>query len=72
MKKIRIAQIGTGHDHAADIFATLNFLSDIFEVVGYAEVPEDALPFAWSQNYHKQKRDVYQGAKNIPSRKYCP
>ena len=38
MKKIRIAQIGTGHDHAADIFSTLNALSDIFEVVGYCLV----------------------------------
>lgn len=63
MKKIRIAQIGTGHDHAADIFATLNFLSDIFEVVGYAEVPEDDIPSAWAQNYYKQKREVYKGAK---------
>ena len=63
MKKIRIAQIGTGHDHAADIFATLNALSDIFEVVGYAEVPEDNVSFAWSQQYYRQKREVYEGAK---------
>ena len=63
MKKIRIAQIGTGHDHAADIFSTLNYLSDIFEVVGYAEVPEDDIPSAWAQNYYKQKREVYKDAK---------
>ena len=63
MKKIRIAQIGTGHDHAADVFATLNFLSDIFEVVGYAEVAEDNIPFAWSQKYYEQKRETYKGAK---------
>lgn len=63
MKKIRIAQIGTGHDHAADIFATLNFLSDVFEVVGYAEVPEDNIPCAWSQKYYEQKREAYKGAK---------
>ena len=63
MKKIKIAQIGTGHDHAADIFATLNALSDIFEVVGYAEVPEDDVPFAWSQKNYQQKREVYKDAK---------
>lgn len=63
MKKIRIAQIGTGHDHAADIFQTLNSLSDVFEVVGYAEVPEDDIPYAWSQNYYRQKREVYKDAK---------
>ena len=63
MRKIRIAQIGTGHDHAADIFTTLSSLSDIFEVVGYAEVPEDNVPFAWSQNNYAQKRSVYEGAK---------
>ena len=63
MKKIRIAQIGTGHDHAADVFATLNFLSDIFEVVGYSEVPEDTVPFDWSRNYFEQKKEVYSGAK---------
>lgn len=63
MKKIRIAQIGTGHDHAADIFATLTYLSDIFEVVGYAEVPEDDISSAWAQNYYQQKREVYKDAK---------
>ncbi len=41
MKRIRIAQIGTGHAHAAAAFAALKFHSDIFEVVGVAEpVPE--------------------------------
>lgn len=41
MKKIRIAQIGTGHAHAAAAFAALKYHSDIFEIVGVAEpVPE--------------------------------
>ena len=63
MRKIKIAQIGTGHDHAADIFATLRFLSDIFEVVGYAEVAEDNVPSVWAKNYYEQKREAYKGAK---------
>lgn len=65
MKKIRIAQIGTGHDHAADVFATLHALSDVFEVVGYAEVPEDNVPYQWTQNNYKQKRATYQAAKKF-------
>ena len=63
MKKIKIAQIGTGHDHAADVFVTLNALSDVFEVVGYAEVPEDNIQSVWAQNYYEQKREVYKNAK---------
>lgn len=34
MKKIKIAQIGIGHDHC-DIFQTLHELPEIFDVVGY-------------------------------------
>ena len=41
MKKIKIAQIGTGHDHAPAVFSTLRRLPELFEVVGCAEVPED-------------------------------
>ena len=40
MKKIKIGQIGTSHDHAADVFETICYNNDIFEVVGYAR-PED-------------------------------
>ena len=39
MRKIRIAQIGIGHDHASAIINTLRKQSDIYEIVGYA-VPE--------------------------------
>lgn len=41
MKKIKIAQIGTGHDHAGCAIVTLKRHSDIFDLVGYAVVPED-------------------------------
>lgn len=40
MKKIKIAQIGTGHDHAADIISVLK-KKDAFDLVGYCRVPED-------------------------------
>ena len=39
MGKIRIAQIGIGHDHAKEIFPALCGLTEHFEVVGYA-LPE--------------------------------
>ena len=41
MRKIRIAQIGTGHAHAGACFKTLRNRPDIFDVVGIAEpIPE--------------------------------
>lgn len=39
MRKIRIAQIGIGHDHAAEIFKRLKGRPEEIEVVGYA-LPE--------------------------------
>lgn len=42
MKKIKIAQIGTGHDHATAAITTLKLQSDIYELVGFATVPEDS------------------------------
>lgn len=49
MNKIRIAQIGIGHDHAKEIFPALCGLTDYFEVVGYA------LPDCEKQNPDFQK-----------------
>ena len=63
MKRLKIAQVGTGHDHAHVVFSALNRLSDIFEIVGYAEVPEDDLPYAWTKNNKKNNAYVYQNAK---------
>ncbi len=39
MRKMRVVQIGLGHDHATSVFNSLLKQSDIFEVVGFA-VPE--------------------------------
>lgn len=41
MRKIKIAQIGTGHDHAPATIGTLKMQSDIYELIGFAIVPED-------------------------------
>lgn len=43
MKKIKIAQIGIGHDHAADVMTVLKQQNDNYELVGYCSVPEDSL-----------------------------
>ncbi len=37
MKKIRVVQMGTAHDHAGQTFRALVLLSDLFEIVGVAE-----------------------------------
>jgi predicted dehydrogenase len=63
MKKIKIAQIGVGHDHACNIFDTLRHLTDLFEVVGYARVPEDDLPYEWAQKNRVKPSREYDGAK---------
>lgn len=63
MKKIKIAQIGIGHDHAADIFSTLQYLNNDFDLVGYAEVPGDDLPYEWTKKNYQAKQDVYKNAK---------
>ena len=41
MKRIKIAQIGTGHDHAMQNFSSLLKQTDIFDVVGYARVEQE-------------------------------
>jgi predicted dehydrogenase len=41
MKRIKIAQIGTGHDHAPAAINVLKRRTDLFELIGFAVVPED-------------------------------
>jgi oxidoreductase domain protein len=54
MRKIRIAQIGTGHDHAQQLMCCLRRLSDRYEIVGIAEPNPDFL-------YRLNTDPVYQG-----------
>lgn len=58
MRKIKIAQIGAGHDHANAIISTLKQLDDVFEVVGYAVVDGD------EENYEYYKKS-YDGLKKM-------
>ena len=41
MKKIKIAQIGTAHDHALQNFNSLLRQTEIFDVAGYARVEQE-------------------------------
>ena len=43
MRKLKIVQIGLGHDHAKDVLDTVLDMSDVFEVVGFAEENEEWL-----------------------------
>ena len=52
MKPVKVAQIGTGHDHAVYTMASLRKL-DCFEVIGIAE-PNDAYR-------HRLKQKTYEG-----------
>lgn len=61
MKKIKIAQIGVGHDHAGQIMETLRRMSDIFEVVGYAIPDDDETSFEWQKNLLKSCESKYEG-----------
>ncbi len=51
MKKLRVIQIGTKHDHAADTFLTLRHLPEIYEVVGWYE-PDAAARAAAREKHH--------------------
>lgn len=42
MKKIRIAQIGVGHDHASETWNSLCRQADLFDVVGWYPTEEEA------------------------------
>ena len=63
MRKIKIAQIGTGHDHAFASIETLKYYSNLFDLVGYAVVPEDSGntdAFGFEGN-----KNSYEGVKRL-------
>lgn len=58
MKKIRIAQIGVGHDHAEPTFESLKVQSDIFEIVGYDPVTEEEM-------LYPERMRIFDGYKRM-------
>ena len=58
MKKIKIAQIGAGHDHANAAISTLKLQSDIYDLVGYAVVDGD-------EPVYDNNQWAYEGVKKM-------
>ena len=58
MKKIKIGQIGIGHNHAAAIMPAVRKFPELFEVVGYAEENEHWID-VWG------KHPAYQGLERL-------
>lgn len=54
MKKIKVVQLGMGHDHA-DVINSVHFLSDIFELAGFATTPSEEVDFAKRILEYEQK-----------------
>ena len=65
MKRIKIAQIGAGHDHAPAAIQTLMLLdiAGIYELVGYCVVPDDNgnIP----ANSYEGNKDSYKDVKQM-------
>ena len=53
MKKLKIAQIGVEHDHAADIMLTMRN-TDVFDVVGYSRVDDVDIQFTQKKIHTKE------------------
>lgn len=67
MKKIKIAQIGAGHDHATAAISTLKLQSDIYDLVGYAVVDGDESVYNNNQRaYENVKRMTVDEILNYP------
>lgn len=58
MRKIKIAQIGIGHDHAEGIFETLKRQTEIFDIIGYA-IPDN------EEEDYQHKKSFFEGYKRI-------
>lgn len=67
MKKIKIAQIGAGHDHATAAITTLKLQRDIYELIGYAAVDGDESVYDNNQRaYEDVKRMTVDEILNYP------
>lgn len=65
MKKIKIAQIGTGHDHATAAIQTLKILRDegLIDLIGFCTVPEDR--FNLSELGYENNKQAYSGVEKL-------
>lgn len=61
-KRIKVAQIGTGHDHALDAFRTLKFQNNLYDFVGFTDVPEDKLNPGCT---YEERKENFIGVKKM-------
>ena len=67
MKKIKIAQIGAGHDHASPVITALKERDDIYELVGYAVVEGDEPLYERDKSaYENVRRMTVEEILNFP------
>ena len=66
MRKIKVAQIGAGHDHASAAMQVLKRMDDIFELVGYAVVEGDDIYERSVSAYENVKRMTVDEIFAIP------
>ena len=62
MKKIKVAQIGLGHDHAVPIFDSILSQPEIFDVLAFAVPPVEEIEFC-------DKVHIYRNERRIPMMK---
>lgn len=60
MRKIKVVQIGIGHDHATNIFESLLRQKNLFEVAGFAVPDSEEADFARSITEYRENRKVPQ------------
>ncbi|MEN6562916.1 MAG: Gfo/Idh/MocA family oxidoreductase [Christensenella sp.] len=63
VKQLRVVQIGTSHDHAADHVDTMRALSDLFELVGVCEPDEKKRKEALQHRSYDGLRLSYEGVR---------
>lgn len=68
MEKIKIVQIGMGHDHS-DVINSVHYLSDMFDLVGFAVTPSEEKDYKERINEYEEKgirKLTLEEAWNVP------
>ena len=69
MEKIKIAQIGVTHEHAAGVMATLRNMPEVFEIAGYVDDSDSTAPKhpgGWQKTFEGLKKMTMEEVFAIP------
>lgn len=58
MRKIKVAQIGAGHDHASAAITAMKLMPEIFDIAGFCVVPGD-------EELYEKSVKAYEGVKKM-------